>query len=271
MKYSELFKGRSHSCSEIFSWMYLNSTLIFWHSFPTGCCGIDGQDTFLANRRSCLQILALLIWEWLRSLCPPKERKSWQLLLKVCLFLQRRGEVDLLATDWAISQFWRHNNLKLVGSVAQWIAHWTSRLLNVVIQRLWVRVPSESQRFFIFRSTLDQKAARVSDHQNCFLKQNFHALNIMGKGKHCSQIIRWLHSKTTLTCCHSFPKGSCGYSDQDICLVHRKCWYHILQCLSGNDCALCPFHWTDSPDSAFWNGNQFYRVSGKVISMPQSV
>ncbi len=30
------------------------------------------------------------------------------------------------------------------GSVAQWIAHCTSRLPNEAIQRLWVRVPPES-------------------------------------------------------------------------------------------------------------------------------
>ncbi len=31
----------------------------------------------------------------------------------------------------------------LWGSVAQWIAHWTSRLPGKAIQRLWVRVPPE--------------------------------------------------------------------------------------------------------------------------------
>ncbi len=42
----------------------------------------------------------------------------------------------------------------LVGSVAQWIAHWTSRLLVEAIQRLWVQVPPAGHPYSVVKTTL---------------------------------------------------------------------------------------------------------------------
>ncbi len=56
-----------------------------------------------------------------------------------------------------------------VGSVAQWIAHWTSRLPNEAIQRLWVRV-HQSRDFGILLSPLGQQTQRLAGHPYSVVK-----------------------------------------------------------------------------------------------------
>ncbi len=56
---------------------------------------------------------------------------------------------SFLPTDLTVKGSHKPKSVFKRGSVAQWIAHWTSRLPGEAIQRLWVRVPPEST-FWLF-------------------------------------------------------------------------------------------------------------------------
>ncbi len=56
-----------------------------------------------------------------------------------------------------------------VGSVAQWIAHWTSRLPNEAIQRLWVQ-SHQSRDFWHSAKPLGQQTQRLARHPYSVVK-----------------------------------------------------------------------------------------------------
>ena len=80
---------------------------------------------------------------------PPRDEKSFFTIHKthhVFLISQRYSVSTICAELYPYCSLWPCLAVHGVcdGSVAQWIAHWTSRLQRVAIQRLWVRVPPES-------------------------------------------------------------------------------------------------------------------------------
>ncbi len=115
---------------------------------PAGRRGIAGQSACLVNRRSCVRIPAMPLNRWLFSAGSFLDRRPWQCLcFSNCIPIVQRPKDLVLPTHRARNltpMDWHKEKNFLWGSVAQWIAHWTSRLPGEAIQRLWVRVPPES-------------------------------------------------------------------------------------------------------------------------------
>ncbi len=114
---------------------------------PAGRRGLVGQSACLVNRRSWVQIPAVPLNRWLFSAGSFLDRRPWQCLcFSNFIPIVQRPKDLVLPTHRArnLTPMDRHKEKNfLLGSVAQWIAHWTSRLLGEAIQRLWVRVPPE--------------------------------------------------------------------------------------------------------------------------------
>ncbi len=115
---------------------------------PAGRRGIAGQSACLVNRRSWVRIPAMPLNRWLFSAGSFLDRSPWQCLcFSNCIPIVQRPKDLVLPTHRARNltpMDWHKEKNFLWGSVAQWIAHWTSRLPGEAIQRLWVRVPPES-------------------------------------------------------------------------------------------------------------------------------